>query len=357
MPKAADVVEYAYAGDISKFDETPDGHLMVHGVASSPRLDLDDQIADPAWLKSALPEWQQWGNVRAMHSSVAAGVGKELAEGDGDKWGLKSLIVDKDSIDKVKTGVYKGYSIGIRGARVVKDASAPNGRIVGGKIVEISLVDRPCNPDSVMSIAKAHGAGLAPVDSAGVLVAKFDDADTDNDADIPVDKTEPEPESEQVETPADVDNSADVSFAEKVLARLDAIEKMLSGKPAEPKKVKKDKHDDAPDVTKRVEVDAQVTTPDTDHVTEIVTKAVAEADKAHKAEIATLRDQLAKVLNSPVAGGPMITNALPTPAPAQTVPALVKTAAYYEAMADRATDPSVKSAYLDKAREVSTSTH
>lgn len=178
-------ITYAYAGDIDLQKSKPDekGFLDVYGIASSPREDLDEQICDPAWLKSAVPDWYQWANVRAMHGSVAAGVGKELEHGEGDQWWLKSKVVDKDSIDKVTEGVYKGYSVGIRNAKVIKDAKARGGRIVGGTIVEISLVDRPCNPDALMgqfvSVAKAQGAALAPVDLAGVVIAKFDEADED----------------------------------------------------------------------------------------------------------------------------------------------------------------------------------
>lgn len=170
---------YAYAGPITKSEKDSDGNLMVFGKATGPDLDLDEQVCDPAWLKKAMPDWARWSNVRAQHSAVAAGVGRELAA-DGDDWWLKSLIVDSDSIKKVENDVYKGYSIGIKNARVIKDANAPGGRITGGTIVEISLVDRPCNPTATMGIAKAHGAELAPVDSAGVTIAKFETLDAAN---------------------------------------------------------------------------------------------------------------------------------------------------------------------------------
>ena len=169
-----DDITRVWAGDILKWDPTPDG-LMVHGVAASPALDLDAQVCDPTWLKSAMPDWMRWGNVREQHSSIAAGVGKTLEAGEADKWSLSSLVVDPSTQAKVKAGVLKGYSVGIKGAQVVKDAAARNGRIVGGKIVEISLVDRPCNPDAMLdqtsvALAKAEGAALAPVDQAGVVL-------------------------------------------------------------------------------------------------------------------------------------------------------------------------------------------
>lgn len=205
-------ITYAYAGDIDLQKSKPDekGFLDVYGIASSPREDLDEQICDPAWLKSAVPDWYQWANVRAMHGSVAAGVGKELEHGEGDQWWLKSKVVDKDSIDKVTEGVYKGYSVGIRNAKVIKDAKARGGRIVGGTIVEISLVDRPCNPDAVMSLAKAQGAALAPVDVAGVVIAKFDEAD---DAPAAVEDVVEAGASEVVEPTVEADDTVKTTLA------------------------------------------------------------------------------------------------------------------------------------------------
>ena len=164
------IITHVYAGDIVKTDTTEDGDLLVYGKATGPDLDLDEQRCDPDWLKSAMPGWAQWANIREQHSAIAAGVGIETVQ-DGDDWYVKSLVVDAGSRAKVEKGVLKGYSIGIKNARVVKDAEAPNGRIVGGDIVEISLVDRPCNPTATMAIAKsADGGALAPVDVAGELV-------------------------------------------------------------------------------------------------------------------------------------------------------------------------------------------
>lgn len=166
----ADDLHRIYFGDIdmAKTAKTPEG-LMVYGKAAGPDLDLDGQVCDPKWLAEAVPEWMTWGNVRESHTAIAAGVGKELDQ-KGDDWWLKALIVDPGTIAKVEQGVLKGMSIGIRGHRTVKDAKAPNGRIVAGMIPEISLVDRPCNPTAKMAIAKAAGGALAPVDMAGVTI-------------------------------------------------------------------------------------------------------------------------------------------------------------------------------------------
>jgi len=151
-------ITYVGFGDLT-YKSTEDGSMFVYGKATGPDLDLDQQICDADWLKTAMPQWLATGaNVREMHASIAAGVGIEL-NADGEDWYLKSEVVDSGTQKKVEKGVLKGYSIGIKGARIVKSEDAPNGRIVGGQIVEVSLVDRPANPTATVGIAKAINGG------------------------------------------------------------------------------------------------------------------------------------------------------------------------------------------------------
>jgi len=167
--------------DITKAERDPDtGDLMVIGTAASPTLDIAEQICDPAWLKSAMPKWMSFGNVREQHSKIAAGVGMELTE-EGDKWTLKAAVIDPVTVRKVERGVLKGMSIGIKAPKIVKDAEAPGGRIVGGEIVEVSLVDRGANPDSNdVMIAKSAGS---PGDWEPVDVPEDDELDKAADDD------------------------------------------------------------------------------------------------------------------------------------------------------------------------------
>lgn len=153
-------IKHVYAAEIAKSYRDENGDLVVDGIATSADLDLDQQVCDPTWLKSAMPEWFHWGNIREQHGSNAAGTGTELTEGDEGRWHLKSTIVDPIAQTKVEKKVYRGYSIGIKDPRVVKDAAAPGGRIVGGTIVEVSLVDRPCNPVATLALAKAAKPGM-----------------------------------------------------------------------------------------------------------------------------------------------------------------------------------------------------
>ena len=149
---------YAFIA-ITKSDKQPDGTLYVEGIATDPSLDIDEQICDPDWLKSAMPDWFKWGNVREQHSATAAGIATEHEELDGARHRLRVHVVDPGSVKKVEAGVLKGFSIGVRNPRVTTDKAARGGRIVGGQIVEVSLVDRPANPACTLTLAKAAEGG------------------------------------------------------------------------------------------------------------------------------------------------------------------------------------------------------
>lgn len=141
-----------------------DGTLMVTGIATDDTLDLDEQVCDPGWLERAMPEWFKFGNIREQHSNIAAGVATKL-EQDGSRHIVTARIVDPNSVLKVEERVLRGFSIGIRDPRVVKDKSAPGGRIVDGEIVEVSLVDRPANPSCLIELAKSVAGSVRQVET------------------------------------------------------------------------------------------------------------------------------------------------------------------------------------------------
>lgn len=141
--------------EIVKSDKNSDGTMMVYGKATDDSLDIDQQICDPTWLDRAMPDWfKSGGNIREQHSNIAAGVAKEY-EKKQDGHYIHALVVDPISVKKVDTGVLKGFSIGIKGPRIVRDEKAANGRIIDGQIVEVSLVDRPANPNCQLVLAKS----------------------------------------------------------------------------------------------------------------------------------------------------------------------------------------------------------
>jgi hypothetical protein len=161
---------------IVKMDDNGDGTLTVYGKATDDTLDIDQQICDPVWLDRAMPEWfMSGGNIREQHSNIAAGVAEEY-EKKADGHYISALVVDPVSVKKVKARVLKGFSIGIKSPRVVKDNKAVNGRIVDGQIVEVSLVDRPANPNAKLILAKS-AVGLATMVKTEELIEKHGDHD------------------------------------------------------------------------------------------------------------------------------------------------------------------------------------
>lgn len=163
--KAMAVTDFAtsYAA-IIKQEKQEDGSLMVYGKATDDAIDIDNQICDAAWLNKAMPDWfKSGGNIREQHSNIAAGVAKELnSKSDGHY--ITAHVVDASSVKKVEAGVLKGFSIGIRAPRIVRDEKAANGRIIDGTIVEVSLVDRPANPNAKLMLAKSNGTEMVQVE-------------------------------------------------------------------------------------------------------------------------------------------------------------------------------------------------
>ena len=203
---------------IIKQEKMEDGTLLVYGKATDDSLDIDQQICDAAWLEKAMPEWfKTGGNIREQHSSIAAGVAKEL-DSKPDGHYISALVVDAQSIKKVETGVLKGFSIGIRAPRIVRDNKAANGRIIDGQIVEVSLVDRPANPNAKLMLAKSNGLEV-------VQMEQFIEKEADE---APVESTEPavvEAEVVEAETaPVEAEEAkADMPSKEDALKALEDL--------------------------------------------------------------------------------------------------------------------------------------
>jgi hypothetical protein len=162
MKKKPDTLVFAA---FSKVDKQSDGTLIVTGIASTETEDSDKEIVKADAVRSALPDYMQFGNIREMHQPIASGTAISASVDAAGVTHLEAHIVDPVSVLKVETGVLKGFSIG---GRVTK-RDAMNKRIITGlKIGEISLVDRPANPDAIFSIVKFDSSGRAlepdPVD-------------------------------------------------------------------------------------------------------------------------------------------------------------------------------------------------
>ncbi|MGH7102650.1 MAG: DUF6582 domain-containing protein [Acetobacteraceae bacterium] len=124
---------------------------MVFGYASTPTRDLDGEVIELDAIKDALPDYMAWRNIREMHQPSAVGVTKEANVDDKGLY-IGAKIVDDDAWKKVIEEVYKGFSIG--GDVTRRDGAT----ITGLDLIEISLVDRPANPDCRIDVVKAAGA-------------------------------------------------------------------------------------------------------------------------------------------------------------------------------------------------------
>ena len=144
------------------FTKKDDEKHEVHGYASSETLDSQGEVVEKEAIIKALPGYLGdpdpitgrflFGNLREMHQPSA--VGKTVhAKVDNKGLFIKGKVVDKDAWEKVKEGVYTGFSIGGRVLEQVKN------RIKAIKLSEISLVDRPANPDALFSMVKIDDKG------------------------------------------------------------------------------------------------------------------------------------------------------------------------------------------------------
>lgn len=157
---------------IAKVD--PD-QRMVYGRATDETLDVDHEVVDYEATKKAVADWSQWRNIREMHGPSAVGVAEEITLDDTQKTlDLGVKVVDDQAWEKVKAGVYKGFSIGGRKRQAVVEKAADGAnttRITDYLMTEISLVDRPANPAATFSLVKrdfqpGEGDGPPPREGA-----------------------------------------------------------------------------------------------------------------------------------------------------------------------------------------------
>ena len=137
----------------------------VWGYASTEARDDQGEIVKREALQAALGDYMKFANIREMHQMSAVGIAKEA---DIDEKGLYigAKIVDPIAWQKVAEGVYKGFSIG---GRVTQRDPQDHKTITGLVLNEISVVDRPANPQAVFDYWKASaGEPPQPVFHRGV---------------------------------------------------------------------------------------------------------------------------------------------------------------------------------------------
>jgi hypothetical protein len=139
---------------------------IVAGTAASEIPDRDHEVFDYESSKPHFIEWSEnakkasggksAGNVRGMHSMIAAGKLTDIGFDDrGKSIYIEAKILDDGEWRKVENGVYTGFSIGGQYLRKWSDGAL---RRYTAKPSEISLVDLPCNPSCGFELIKRDGS-------------------------------------------------------------------------------------------------------------------------------------------------------------------------------------------------------
>lgn len=204
--------------EIAKMEAQDDGTVKVWGYASSEAVDSDGEIIAAEAMKAAIPDYMKFGAVREMHGSNAAGTAIEINVEDDGRTFFGAHIVDPVAVTKVKTGVYKGFSIG--GSVTARD-ELNKSQITGLKLTEISLVDRPANPDAVFTCYKAD----KPKDDEEADKAE-DDKPSDKADETPADdaeKADGKADGKKDDKEDETEKSASVELSESEIAILKAV--------------------------------------------------------------------------------------------------------------------------------------
>ena len=140
---------------------------LVYGVATAEIADRAGEICDYASTKPYYEKWSQtiaassggksYGNLRAMHGTVAAGKVTSLAFNDDAKQiEICAKVVDDAEWKKVAEGVYTGFSQGGLYAKRWTDAAGATRYTADPH--EISLVDLPCLAEARFELVKGDGS-------------------------------------------------------------------------------------------------------------------------------------------------------------------------------------------------------
>ena len=133
-------------------------------------------------IRAAIPDYMRFPALREMHQLSAAGTTLEAEVCEDGTTRIVADVVDPVAVAKVRNQVYRGFSIG--GRVTQREPGNPN-TITGLVLNEISLVDRPANPEAIYDCWKAAMPPDAPTVAtkdgrADTLLAKMRPTTTDN---------------------------------------------------------------------------------------------------------------------------------------------------------------------------------
>lgn len=225
----------ALRAPIMKFEDQPDGSLLVTGRMVTEDLDRQNEITDYEGAKRAAEKWS--GNIREMHQLKAVGRAIDVMPNDAEKAiYIRGRISAgaSDTIIKIKDGTLRDFSIGGSvnpngrvavkvGAEFAATYNVPTEKI--GKSVtvlkdwdmaELSVVDSGANPNARIEIVKSIGGVLTMTDAvAKNVLAEFI-------ADV---VAEPNPAHEEPEAPME-DEKTIVACLVAARRHLEAAAKM-----------------------------------------------------------------------------------------------------------------------------------
>jgi hypothetical protein len=154
------------------------GFLWAYGIATSEAIDSYGTVFSMAATREAAKDWDKWRNLRDMHDPKVAGV-VPIIELTNTEMRIGAKILDSETEKKADAGGYKGFSIRF-GDDYDGHWEVRDGRDVfiftRYELVEISLVDRPSNPEALITLFSRADFALADKD-ANWIWDWTDDAD------------------------------------------------------------------------------------------------------------------------------------------------------------------------------------
>ncbi|WP_264598342.1 hypothetical protein [Rhodoblastus acidophilus] len=188
--------EFSVFAQLRKVDE--DQRLVIGQLAA----EVPDKSGEIMDYNSSKPFFRDWsssifkatggksaGNVRSMHNKIAAGK-LEKIEFDDAARAINGVarIIDSEEWEKIRTGVYTGFSIGGSYVKRWQDPENPDLVRYTARPIEVSIVDCPAIPTAVFEVVKAGVAEVRKFKSAELpphrqfavdqAMAKFDAART-----------------------------------------------------------------------------------------------------------------------------------------------------------------------------------
>jgi hypothetical protein len=163
-------------GAIQKVEPQDDGTVRVYGIATSEAVDEQGEIVRADAIRAAIPDYMRFPALREMHQLSAAGTTLEAEVCEDGTTRIVAHVVDPVAVAKVRNQVYRGFSIG--GRVTQREAGSPN-TITGVVLNEISLVDRPANPEAVFDCWKAAMPPDGPLRVAEPVITKGATGDTE----------------------------------------------------------------------------------------------------------------------------------------------------------------------------------